>query len=108
MKGEGTRLSDYYQQDLSDKQAAELLDTIIHEAIHWTFKQDDWRQSENDDKGTGYPYEEARRRTTQALIDRLNRERKQEESKSKSKSEPPPSPPPPTPTTIQMPAEGPK
>lgn len=72
----GTILSDYYQQVLSDAQAAELLDTIIHESIHYSYDYNDARQIENDEKGTGFSYSEARRRTTKALLQRFNAQRK--------------------------------
>jgi hypothetical protein len=72
----GTMLSSYYLRDLTGAQAADLLNTIIHEAIHYTYPYNDDRQKEDDNKGTGYPYDEAARRTTQQLIDQLNKERK--------------------------------
>jgi RHS repeat-associated protein len=64
-----------YQLPLSDDEAAKLLDTIIHEAIHFTYKYTDWRQP--DDNGKGYPYSEAARRTTKSLITLYNQMRKQ-------------------------------
>jgi RHS repeat-associated protein len=73
-KGGGTVLDDYYQQKLSDKQAAELLDTIIHEGDHYSNKRGDPKQS--DDNGTGHAYDEAARRTTPELINEFNRRRK--------------------------------
>jgi uncharacterized protein RhaS with RHS repeats len=72
----GTILSDYYQQTLADAQAAELLNTVIHESIHYSYDYNDPRQIENDSNGTGYPYSEADRRTTKALIKKLNKARK--------------------------------
>jgi hypothetical protein len=73
----GTILSDYYQQILTNAQAAELLNTIIHEAIHYSYDYNDHRQIENDSEGTGYPYSEADRRTTKSLIKKLNKQRKE-------------------------------
>jgi len=65
-----------YLNELTNEEAAQLLDTIIHESIHYTYPYDDKRQEENDTTRTGYPYKEAARRTTKKLIDRFNRERK--------------------------------
>ncbi|WP_347989699.1 RHS repeat-associated core domain-containing protein [Methylomonas sp. AM2-LC] len=64
-----------YQQPLSDEDAAKLLDTIIHEAIHFTYQLGDSRQP--DDNGKGYPYTEANHRTTKSLIRLYNQMRKQ-------------------------------
>jgi hypothetical protein len=72
----GTILNSYYLNELSDQKAAELLDTIIHEAIHYTYPPTAPQNIENDAKRTGYPYDEAKRRTTKALIDKLNKLRK--------------------------------
>jgi len=72
--GFGTVLSDYYQQVLNNQQAAELLDTIIHEAVHYTLDINDPRQ--NDDVPTGFPYSEAKRLTSKSLIKALNAQRK--------------------------------
>jgi hypothetical protein len=74
--GTGTILNSYYLNELSDQRAAELLDTIIHEAIHYTYPPGEPQNIENDAKRTGYPYDEARRRTTKALIDKFNKLRK--------------------------------
>jgi len=73
-KGGGTVLDDFYQQKLRDDQAAELLDTIIHEADHFTQPLNDPKQ--RDDNGTGHAYDEAARRTTDELINEFNRNRK--------------------------------
>ncbi|PPD47036.1 MAG: hypothetical protein CTY16_08140 [Methylobacter sp.] len=73
-KGGGTILDDIYQKDLSNKQAVELLDTIIHEADHYSNKRGDPKQ--NDDNGTGHAYDEATRRTTKKLIEEFNKRRK--------------------------------
>jgi RHS repeat-associated protein len=72
--GQGTRLSDYYLQVLSYAQATELLNTIVHEAVHYTLPPNDPLQS--DDPGAGYPYSEAKRLTNQALINLFNEERR--------------------------------
>ena len=79
--GYGTGLSSLYQAALSNPQAADLLNTIIHEAVHWTLPANDPRQG--DESGTGYAYSEATRLTTPSLIKKLNRERK----KCKAKEE---------------------
>jgi hypothetical protein len=71
----GTILSDYYQQQLTDAQAAELLDTIIHESIHYTLPPTDPRTV--DKSGKGYPYDEAKKLTSPVLIRKLNKQRKQ-------------------------------
>jgi len=73
-KGGGTVLDDFYQGDLKDKEAAELLDTIIHEGDHFTLDRFDPKQT--DDNGTGHAYDEAARRTTPELINEFNRRRK--------------------------------
>ncbi len=73
-KGGGTILDDFYQKDLKDKEAAELLDTIIHEGDHYSNKRGNPKQI--DDEGTGHAYDEAARRTTQELINEFNRRRK--------------------------------
>jgi hypothetical protein len=72
--GVGTILSNYYQQVLNNQQAAELLDTIIHEAVHYTLDINDPRQDDN--AAIGFPYSEASRLTTKSLIKQLNAERK--------------------------------
>jgi RHS repeat-associated protein len=72
----GTQLDDSYLEKLSDKQAAELLDTIIHEAVHYSLDKDDKRQP--DGNRSGYPYDQAKIRTTKELIDKLNKRRKAE------------------------------
>ena len=74
--GTGTILNSYYLNELSDQKAAELLDTLIHEAIHYTYPPEEPQNIENTAKRTGYPYDEARRRTTKALIDKFNKLRK--------------------------------
>jgi RHS repeat-associated protein len=73
-KGGGTILDDIYQKNLSDKQAGELLDTIIHEADHYSNRRGDPKQ--NDDNGKGHAYDEAARRTTKKLIEEFNKRRK--------------------------------
>lgn len=60
--GLGTVLNPAYMKDLRDDQALDLLDTIIHEGIHLKYPPEDPRNKEDDDKHTGYPYEEAARR----------------------------------------------
>ncbi len=60
--GLGTALNSAYQKELSDDQAKDLLDTIIHEGIHLKYPPEDPRNNEDDIKHTGYPYEEAARR----------------------------------------------
>jgi hypothetical protein len=70
----GTQLSNYYLNVLNDQQAAELLDTIIHEAVHYTLDIKDPRQDDN--AAVGFAYSEATRLTTQALINQLNAKRK--------------------------------
>ena len=72
--GFGTVLSDYYQQVLNNQQAAELLDTIIHEAVHYTLDINDPLQDDN--AAVGYPYSVAKRLTTKSLINLLNAQRK--------------------------------
>ena len=74
LPGVGTILSDYYQQVLNNQQAAELLNTIIHEAVHYTLPVDDLLQDDN--AAVGFPYSEANRLTTKSLIKKLNAERK--------------------------------
>ena len=74
MPGVGTILSDYYQQTLTDQQAADLLNTIIHEAVHYSLPIDDPRQDDN--AAVGYPYSEAKRLTTKSLIRQFNKQRK--------------------------------
>jgi RHS repeat-associated protein len=74
LPGVGTRLSNYYLQVLTDRQAAELLDTIIHESVHYTLPIDDPRQDDN--AAVGYPYSEAKRLTTKDLVNQLNKKRK--------------------------------
>lgn len=70
----GTILDDFYQQKLKDDQAAELLNTIIHEGDHFTQPYGDPKQF--DDQGIGHAYDEADRRTTPELIKEFNRRRK--------------------------------
>jgi hypothetical protein len=70
----GTILDDFYQQKLKDNQAAELLNTIIHEGDHFTQPYGDPKQF--DDQGTGHAYDEANKRTTPELIKEFNRRRK--------------------------------
>jgi RHS repeat-associated protein len=60
--GLGTVLNPAYMKDLTDDQAKDLLNTIIHEGIHLKYPPEDPRNKEDDDKHTGYPYEEAARR----------------------------------------------
>ena len=72
--GQGTRLSDYYLQVLSYAQATELLNTIVHEGVHYTLPPNDPLQS--DDPGAGYPYAEAKRLTTPDLVKKYQQERK--------------------------------
>jgi RHS repeat-associated protein len=72
--GKGTRLSDYYLQVLSYAKATELLNTVIHEAVHFTLPANDPLQS--DDPGAGFPYSEAKRLTSSALIKKFNEERR--------------------------------
>jgi RHS repeat-associated protein len=74
--GSYTTLNRFYSGKLSDKEAAGLLNTIIHEAIHWTYPPGDSRNTESDTLHTGYPYSQAATLTTKKLIQRLNIERK--------------------------------
>ncbi len=74
LPGVGTILSDYYQQVLNNQQAAELLNTIIHEAVHNTLDINDPLQDDN--AAVGFPYSEANRLTTKSLIKQLNADRK--------------------------------
>ncbi|WP_230874700.1 RHS repeat-associated core domain-containing protein [Methylomonas sp. LL1] len=69
-----TWLDDRYLADLNDVEAGKLLDTIIHEAIHSKLDPKDPRQEDNN--GKGYPYDQARNRATQRLINEFNRRRK--------------------------------
>jgi hypothetical protein len=72
--GVGTQLDNQYLKPLNNSQAAELLNTIIHEAVHYTLDPKDNRQP--DGNRSGYPYDQAKTRTTEKLIKRLNIERK--------------------------------
>lgn len=63
-----------YLADLNEKEAADLLDTIIHEAIHSRLDKDDPRQI--DGNKSGYPYDQAKARVTRKLIDIFNKRRK--------------------------------
>jgi RHS repeat-associated protein len=74
LPGVGTILSNYYLQTLTDQQAADLLNTIIHEAVHYTLPVDDPRQDDN--AAVGYPYSEANRLTTPSLTKQLNQKRR--------------------------------
>jgi hypothetical protein len=74
LPGVGTILSNYYQQVLTNQQAAELLNTIIHEAVHYTLDINDPRQDDN--AAIGFPYSEANLLTTKSLVKQLNAERK--------------------------------
>ena len=64
----------FYNGELDDDQAAELLDTVIHEGVHYSLPIGDEKQIEGN--RTGYTYDEAKRRTTKELVDRFNKERK--------------------------------
>jgi len=72
--GLGTQLDDQYLKPLTDSEAAGLLDTIIHEAIHYGLDRFDPRQI--DGNRSGYPYDQAKERTTKDLIKKFNRNRK--------------------------------
>jgi hypothetical protein len=74
--GYGTSLNSAYLNRLSDTKANDLLNTIIHEGIHYSYPANDWRQKEDGYKHTGYPYEEADRRTTPQICNKFNQERK--------------------------------
>jgi RHS repeat-associated protein len=84
LPGLGTYLNSDYLGTLTDAEAAELLDTLIHEAIHYTLDRRDPNQKENDDDRTGFPYDEAKRLTTKKLIKQFNEARKQGLKKKKS------------------------
>jgi RHS repeat-associated protein len=70
------RLDERYIGEFTDQDAGQLLNTIIHESIHYTYSYFDERQKEDDATRKGYPYREADRRTTKRLINRFNIERK--------------------------------
>lgn len=70
----GTQLDNQYLKPLSNSEAAGLLDTVIHEAVHFGLDQNDPRQV--DGNRSGYPYDQARERTTRDLIKKFNRIRK--------------------------------
>jgi hypothetical protein len=72
--GLGTQLDDQYLKPLSNSEAAGLLDTVIHEAVHFGLDPNDPRQV--DGNRSGYPYDQARERTTRDLIKKFNRIRK--------------------------------
>lgn len=59
---------------LTNSKAVRLLDTIIHEAVHFTLDPHDKRQP--DGNRSGFPYDEAKRRTTESLINQFNKRRK--------------------------------
>ena len=73
LPGVGTQLDDKYLKNLSNKEAAELLDTIIHEAVHNTLDPKSPLQQDGD--RSGYPYDQAKKRTTKELVDMLNKKR---------------------------------
>jgi len=74
----GTILDSHYYGELKDSEAADLLDTIIHEAVHFSFPASSKANTdENDKAGTGTAYDEAKKRTTRGLINRFNKERKE-------------------------------
>lgn len=79
LPGVGTQLDDQYLKPLTNAQAAGLLDTVIHEAVHFSLDLYDKRQK--DENRGGYPYDQAKARTTKNLIDKFNRERKIKEPK---------------------------
>lgn len=68
-----TTLDGHYLNNLSQKEAIDLLDTIIHEGVHYTLDRDDINQL---DYEGGYPYTETKRRMTQDLIYEFLRRRK--------------------------------
>lgn len=70
-----TVLNSKYLLPLSNKEAADLLDTIIHEAVHYSYPLNDSRQIENDRTRTGYAYDQAKQRTTKDLVKLFNKER---------------------------------
>jgi hypothetical protein len=74
LNGVGTAIDVRYLKKLTDAQACELLNTIIHEAIHYTLPSNDARQKDvlPCGKPGGYPYDEAKRRTTPELCQMLN------------------------------------
>ena len=72
--GVGTQLDDRYLKPLTDSEAAELLDTVVHEAVHFSLDRHDPRQA--DGKRSGYPYDQAKKRTTKELVRKYNRTRK--------------------------------
>lgn len=74
LPGVGTQLDDQYLNPLTDPEAAELLNTIIHEAIHYNLPINDPRQQ--DGNRSGYPYDQAKNRATKGLIKKFNRIRK--------------------------------
>ena len=76
--GVGTIVDDRYLKDLTDPQACDLLNTIIHEGVHYTLPANDPRQDDNGSAGhpKGYPYDEADRRTTPGLCKKLNEQRR--------------------------------
>ena len=59
LPGVGTQLDDKYLKKLNNSEAAELLDTIIHEAVHNTLDPNDPLQKDGD--RSGYPYDEAKK-----------------------------------------------
>jgi adenylosuccinate synthase len=74
LPGIGTQLDDQYLKNLKDSEAAELLNTIIHEAVHYKLDLHDPLQQ--DGKRSGYPYDQAKIRTTEKLIKEFNKRRK--------------------------------
>lgn|GEM_PF-3355954 len=73
--GVSIRVDDRYDQPLSENQANDLLDTVIHESVHYTYPKNDF-EHQLDFNGRGFPYEEALRRTTRELKREFNKLRK--------------------------------
>jgi hypothetical protein len=65
----GTMLSSYYLRDLTGAQAADLLNTIIHEAIHYTYPYNDDRQKEDDNAVEQQPLRTLTEFKTSGFID---------------------------------------
>src|SRR5271167_3385197 len=74
LNGVGTAIDVRYLKKLTDAQACELLNTIIHKAVHYTLPAGDPRQKDvlPCGKPGGYPYDEANSRTTPELCQMLN------------------------------------
>ncbi|BBL71815.1 hypothetical protein MoryE10_24210 [Methylogaea oryzae] len=59
-------LSDKYLQSLSADEAAGLVDTMVHEGVHYSLPSSDSRQ--DDSSGRGYVYDETKRLLTKNAL----------------------------------------